>query len=73
MSNKTETLDLERPTTVQYTGLQQAYDYFNEKLFDGKLEQCVITLRPYGKATLGLFHAQQWVYRGVRTPGTRSP
>lgn len=50
------------PTTEQYSNLQQAYDYFNQKLFDGDLADCIITLRNHGKRTLGLFHAEQWVH-----------
>lgn len=55
MSRKTKS-----PTVEQYSNLQLAYDYFNQKLFDGDLADCVITLRSHGKRTLGLFHAEQW-------------
>lgn len=55
MSRKTLT-----PTSEQYSGLQAAYTYFNDTLFEGKLADCVLTLRAHGKRTLGLFHAEQW-------------
>lgn len=51
------------PTQVQYGNLQLAYDYFNVKLFDGKLAACMITLRGQNKSCMGLFHAEQWQSR----------
>lgn len=51
---------LQVPTTSQYGNIQLAYDYFNDKLFDGKLAQCMLTLRGQNKRCMGLFHAEQW-------------
>jgi predicted SprT family Zn-dependent metalloprotease len=51
---------VEAPTASQYTNLQAAYDYFNEKLFNSELKPCMITLHSRGKKTFGLFHAEQW-------------
>ena len=32
------------PTKQTYEGLDQAYAYFNKRLFDGKLPDCLITV-----------------------------
>ncbi len=37
-------------TIDQYKNLDDAYKYFNEKLFDNKLPECLITLHRKGKA-----------------------
>src|ERR1700759_317531 len=33
------------PTRITYTGLTEAYDLFNERLFVGKLPRCLITMQ----------------------------
>jgi len=45
------------PTKQTYEGLDQAYAYFNKRLFDGKLPDCLITVRKHGKAR-GFFHGE---------------
>ncbi|KZC39221.1 SprT-like domain-containing protein [Rhodanobacter denitrificans] len=40
--------------------LQQAFDYFNERLFHGVLPPCLITLQRE-RATFGYFHAKRFV------------
>lgn len=48
------------PTTVQYTNLQLAYDYFNRTLFDGQLTDCILVFGRDMKNCFGYFHAKQW-------------
>ena len=43
-----------KPTDQAYEELQRAYDHFNEKLFDGKLPPCLITLQRKPR-TLGYY------------------
>jgi SprT-like family protein len=43
-----------KPTTQSYSELQQAFDFFNGKLFDGALPQCLITLQRKNRS-LGFF------------------
>lgn len=38
------------PTGDTYTAFQTAFAFFNERLFEGKLPNCLITLRTFGKA-----------------------
>lgn len=38
------------PTRLQYGGLDRAYDFFNNRLFDGTLPRCLITLQRKSKA-----------------------
>lgn len=49
-------------TTQNYTTLDNAYTYFNEKLFEGKLPDCIITFNRK-KGTYGYFHAQKFRVR----------
>jgi predicted SprT family Zn-dependent metalloprotease len=46
-------------TAAAYSSLQEAWDYFNGKLFDGKLRDCLITLQRH-KGAYGYFHAQRF-------------
>ncbi len=47
------------PTHQTYSELQQAYDHFNEALFDGKLPHCLLTLQRE-KRTMGYFSAARF-------------
>lgn len=47
------------PTHQTYSELQQAYDHFNEALFDGRLPHCLITLQRE-KRTVGYFSAARF-------------
>lgn len=47
------------PTGDTYAGLQLAFDHFNKVLFGGKLPECMITLRTFGKAR-GYFSANRF-------------
>lgn len=47
------------PTHETYGELQMAYDHFNERLFDGKLPSCLITLQRE-KRTFGYFSAARF-------------
>lgn len=47
------------PTKEIYAELQQAYDFFNQELFGGKLPDCIITF--YRKKWVhGYFAKEQW-------------
>lgn len=49
-------------TTKQYSDLDDAYSYFNKKLFDGKLPECLITFQRQSK-TLGYYHFEKFKSR----------
>lgn len=51
-----------RPTEQTYPELQWAYDFFNEKLFDGKLPACLMTLQRKNR-TYGYFSGERWAKR----------
>lgn len=48
------------PTMQMYPELQRAFDWFNDKLFDGQLPQTLITLQR-GKQFSGFFRAKSFV------------
>lgn len=50
------------PTTEAYAELQQAYEHFNQRLFDGKLPDCLITFQRE-KRTYGYFSHRRFVRR----------
>lgn len=50
-------------TTKQYKDLDLAYEYFNKKLFDNKLPECLITFQRHPKV-LGYHHFEKFVNRG---------
>lgn len=51
-----------KPTKEAYEALQFAYDFFNERLFDGELKGCLITLNRTGRS-FGHFSPQSFVNR----------
>ncbi|HGA2320750.1 TPA: SprT-like domain-containing protein [Pseudomonas putida] len=56
-----------QPTPEAYSELQFAYDFFNQKLFDGQLPDCLITLQRERK-TEGYFSPKRFVRRdGLQT------
>lgn len=50
-------------TNQQYTTLDTAYKFFNEKLFNKELPECMILLQRKGKKNLGYFHPERFVNR----------
>ena len=50
-----------KPTTHQFKAYQAAYDYFNRKLFGGKLKPCLLSFRDRCKHWAGLFWANKWI------------
>ena len=54
------------PTDEAYAELQQAYNHFNEALFDGILPQCLITLQRE-KRTCGYFSPERFISLDGRT------
>ena len=51
-----------RPTEEAYSELQQAYDHFNEELFDKRLPQCLMTLQRKS-STRGYFSHARFINR----------
>ncbi|EBR7327633.1 sprT domain-containing protein [Salmonella enterica] len=49
-----------RATERAYAELQQAYDFYNQRLFDGQLPDCLITFQR-GKNTMGYFSRNRFV------------
>jgi predicted SprT family Zn-dependent metalloprotease len=54
MSNKRAT-----PTKRIYDGFDEAYKYFNARLFDNRLPTCLITVRPH-RGAYGYFSSQRF-------------
>lgn len=48
------------PTLESYSAIQDAYDYFNRNLFDGKLPSCLITYQRQ-KRIMGYVSFRRWV------------
>lgn len=46
---------MKTPTAQTYNSLEGAYDFFNERLFEGRLPACLLTLQRKSKRTLGFF------------------
>jgi len=53
-------------TPIEYTGLQEAYDHFNRKLFDGKLPDVFITYQRKAHS-FGYFGADRFAGRLTKT------
>ena len=51
-----------KPTEQAYDELQDAYDFFNDRLFDGRLPQCLMTLQRE-KQSYGYFSQERWESR----------
>ena len=54
-------------TTKQYKSLDDAYAYFNKKLFGNKLPDCMITLQRHAKA-FGFLHPDKFADRETGAP-----
>jgi hypothetical protein len=53
-----------KPTSLaEYTGLQEAYSFFNNALFNGELPECLLTLQRKSKA-YGYFSPERFAPRG---------
>lgn len=50
------------PTKQTYGEIQQAYDFYNQALFDGQLPPCLFTLQRE-KRTMGYFSSKRFVRR----------
>jgi predicted SprT family Zn-dependent metalloprotease len=48
-----------QPTEAQFKAFQAMYDYFNERLFEGKLPACLLNLSRANKA-MGFFAPNRW-------------
>jgi predicted SprT family Zn-dependent metalloprotease len=55
------------PTGAQYGAYQNAYDYFNDRLFGGRLPRCMLNFSRKSRRVLGFFAAQRWEHCGART------
>lgn len=54
-------------TREQYARLVEAYEWFNDRLFDGRLPQCLITLQRHPHARGYYWHGQVHARRGKRS------
>lgn len=54
------------PSRETYTGLMQAYDFLNQRLYKGKLPQCLITLQRH-KGAYGYFAGERFGSRDGKT------
>jgi hypothetical protein len=54
-----ETTTDTNPTANTYGGLDRAYDFFNDRLFDGALPRCLITMQRH-KGAYGYFAAERF-------------
>lgn len=52
-------ITLPTPTEEQFTALNQAFNYFNEKLFEGKLPGCILNFSRK-KNTHGFLAPERW-------------
>lgn len=50
-----------KPTGETYSGLERAFDNFNQELFDGKLPSCLLTLQRE-KSSCGYFSANRFAH-----------
>lgn len=48
-----------KPTMQMYTFVQDAYDFFNDRLFNGQLPPCLLTLQRESNA-MGYFSSNRW-------------
>ena len=48
-----------KPTIQMYTFIQNAYDFFNERLFNSELPACLLTLQRE-KNAMGYFSEDRW-------------
>lgn len=46
---------MKTPTADTYSSLEDAYDFFNRRLFEDRLPPCLLTLQRKGKRTYGFF------------------
>lgn len=59
-------MNRQKPTEKAYGELEQAYDFFNEKLFDNQLPNCVIILHRKNR-TYGYFCAERYINKEGKT------
>lgn len=57
---------MKNPTLEAYAELQSAFEHYNQRLFDGQLPACLITMQRE-KRTYGYFSSQRFVHRGNKT------
>lgn len=55
-----------KPTMQMYTFVQDAYDFFNDRLFDGQLPACLLTLQRDSNV-MGYFSSNRWQQGSSKT------
>jgi hypothetical protein len=60
MPSEMNATDADTPTLALYGALQRAFDHFNAELFDGRLSQCLISLRSSSRV-YGYHHHRRFV------------
>ncbi len=63
---------MKKLTQAEYAAYNQAYDYFNTRLFDGKLPTCLITLQRHRGARGYIWVAALWPATTTRSELTKS-
>ena len=51
---------MKRPTPSQFSAYQQAFDYFNQALFESQLPDCMLSFSRRRSSSHTLFTAEQW-------------
>ncbi len=49
-----------KPTQAQFAAYQQIFDYFNQRLFDNRLPDCMLSFSRRRRSSHSLFTAGQW-------------
>lgn len=49
-----------KPTSEAYGELQQAYDFYNKRLYNSQLPGCLITFQRKGRRTYGYYSPSRW-------------
>lgn len=65
VSTNTEVVSITTPTGQAYPELSHAFQHFNERLFDGKLPECLFTLVRKSHRTRGYYSNKRFVHKGV--------
>jgi len=56
------------PTAEQWDAYQAAWSWFNDRLFDGELEPCILNFSRRSRRTNGFFAAERWAKEEQTVP-----
>ena len=57
-----------KPTTEQWGAYQHAWGWFNERLFDGELDPCILNFSRKSNRTMGFFAPNRWAKGEASVP-----